>query len=90
MDYEFFLRLALKRYKFFHIPVLLADFRAHADSKSSRQGALQKAEMEKALLDQDEFLSGFKGPARDIIRNVLMVLARVKRYTLKLIQGAYL
>lgn len=89
MDYEFFLRLALKGYKFCHVPVFLADFRTHAASKSQKQTLAQKQEMEDALLKHDPWLSQFHGPWRTGIRWGVMAAARLKRYALKFINGAY-
>lgn len=89
MDYEFFLRLALKRYKFIHIPVFLADFRIHASSKSQKQTLMQKQEMEQALFQHDPWLKRFHGLWRKSIRMGLMAFARLKRYISKFIIGAY-
>ncbi|MBF0570632.1 MAG: glycosyltransferase [Candidatus Omnitrophica bacterium] len=89
MDYEFFLRLALKGYKFFHIPVFLADFRTHAASKSQKQTLAQKQEMARALFQQDLWLGRFHGPWRTGMRLGLMTAARLKRYILKFVSGAY-
>ncbi len=89
MDYEFFLRLALKGYKFCYINAYLADFRTYADSKSQRQTLKQKQELEDALLKYDEGLARLKNPARKVVRQALMILARLKRSVLKLAHGAY-
>jgi hypothetical protein len=66
----------------------MADFRWHADAKS-QQITKAKAEMEEALLAHDKFLRGLKPPMRLFIRNTLMFLARLKRYVLKFLRGAY-
>jgi len=89
MDYEFFLRLALKGYKFCHIPVFLADFRLHPESKSQKQLLKQKQELEQALMRHDPGLSQWGDPWRKVIRGGLMAAARLKRYSLKLATGAY-
>jgi len=89
MDYEFFVRIAQRGYKFGHIPQLMANFRWHKDAKSSRQAANQKDEMEKALLEQDEFLAKLPLTERNFMRNLLMYLSRFKRYVLKALRGAY-
>ena len=89
MDYEFFLRLALKGYRFCHIPVILADFRTHPASKSQKQVVVQKQEMERALLQLDPVLSQCQAPWRKGMRLSLMAVARLKRYILKFITGAY-
>jgi glycosyltransferase involved in cell wall biosynthesis len=89
MDYEFFLRLALKGYKFCHVSAFLADFRIHQESKSQKQLLKQKQEMEQALLHQDSYLSQLEHPRRQVMRTGLMALARLKRYVLKFVNGAY-
>jgi glycosyltransferase involved in cell wall biosynthesis len=89
MDYEFFLRLALKGYKFCHIPEFLADFRIHPASKSQKQTIAQMREMESALLQHDPWLGQFHGFLFKLVRTCLMVIARLKRYFLKITIGAY-
>ena len=89
MDYEFFLRLALKGYKFSYIPALLADFREHKDSKSQKQMMTAKQELETALLEHDQWLGQLKGPVRKSARMALMGAARLERCALKFINGAY-
>jgi len=89
MDYEYFMRLAGRGYKFGHIPKVMADFRRHEKTKS-RQTARGKAEMEKALLVHDELYRKFQSPWRDLARYFLMLVARAKRTYLKLFCGAYL
>jgi glycosyltransferase involved in cell wall biosynthesis len=89
MDYEFFVRLALKGSRFGHIPQILADFRWHTDSKSQTQTARQKEEMERALLAHDDVLRGVPGPVRMALRGLLTATARAKRIVLKLLRGAY-
>ncbi len=89
MDYEFFLRLALKGYKFCHIDAFLADFRTYADSKSQKQTLKQKQELESALLKYDQGLARLQDPVRKVVRQGLMAAARLKRYVLKFIHGAY-
>ncbi len=89
MDYEFFLRLALKGYKFGHIKYFLADFRWHPHSKSSTAALKQKAEMERALLQHDKFINSLTPTTRKIARILLKMIARGKRYFLKGIRGYY-
>ncbi|MBF0510812.1 MAG: glycosyltransferase [Candidatus Omnitrophica bacterium] len=88
MDYEFFVRLAGQGYTFGHIPRVMADFRWHEQAKS-QQRHKSKAEMEKALIVQDKFLQGLKPPLRSLVRDLLCAIARLKRYTLKFLSGAY-
>jgi glycosyltransferase involved in cell wall biosynthesis len=89
MDYEFFVRLSGRGYRFGHIPRVMADFRWHQDSKSSAHTVRQKEEMEKALLVHDKLLGGLQGPQRFLVRNWFMLMARTKRFFLKLFRGAY-
>lgn len=89
MDYEFFVRLSGRGYRFGHVPWVMADFRWHQDSKSSAHTVRQKAEMEKALLMHDKLLGGLQAPQRFLVRNWFCFIARVKRSFLKLFRGAY-
>lgn len=89
MDYEFFLRLAIKGYKFTHINVYLADFRWHDDSKSTIAVKKQIQEQEMSLLRHDSFLSQIPSSIQPIVITFLKLLARIKRYILKGFHGYY-
>lgn len=90
MDYEFFLRLALKGYKFAHIPEYLADFRWHPESKSTKFVIKQRLEHERALERLDPLLRSVDSVAfRYALRKTFLVLARGKRTWLKLLRGSY-
>ncbi|HOA22963.1 MAG TPA: glycosyltransferase family 2 protein [Aggregatilineales bacterium] len=92
MDAEFYLRLALGGWRFGHLPALLADFRWHAGSKSTRQAAAQREEHLRALLTHDPLLSSVGARSRRaalVLRTVLMLLARTKRTLLKAARGYY-
>lgn len=89
MDYEFFVRLAQKGYRFGHISRVMADFRWHDASKSQTQSVRQKQEMEQALLVHDVFLSSLNGVLQPAMRYFLMLLARAKRTILKFFYGAF-
>lgn len=89
MDYEFFVRLADGGYKFKHIPYLMADYRWHQDSKSSCHPACQYEEIRKALVAHDKLIGGLQEPQRTWALKFFMVMARAKRYFLKLFRGAY-
>jgi len=90
MDYEFFLRLALKGYRFLHVPEYLADFRWHPESKSSKAARAQRAEQENALMELDPLMSRLKqAPIRLPVRLFLLLMARTKRTWLKLLKGSY-
>lgn len=89
MDYEYFVRLALKGYHFGYIPYYLADFRTHGQSKSCQQTKKQLQEMERALLARDPFLRVLHPQLRPAARMALMGAARIKRCGLKFLKGAY-
>lgn len=90
MDYEFYLRLALRGYRFGHLPALLADFRWHAGSKSTREAGIQRAEHLRALLAHDPLLSSIRSRRAALaLRTALMLLARAKRTLLKAARGYY-
>jgi len=89
MDYDFFLRLALHGYNIKHIDTFLAEFRWHNNNKSSQGSIKSPQEREQSLLKHDHLLQKFSGFQRTILRQVLMLLARSKRYFLKTIKGCY-
>ena len=88
MDYEFFMRLAGRGYKFGYISQVIADFRWHEDAKS-QQIAKAKAEMERALLLHDKLLKRLPYFLGNLVRQLFMCIARAKRILLKLFDGAY-
>ena len=90
MDYEFFLRLAIKGYRFAHVKAFIGDFRWHAASKSSIAANKQLGEIERALLELDDFLAHFRYHGmRNLVKTILTIAARSKRYLLKTINGYY-
>ena len=89
MDYEFFLRLARQKYHFVHINSYLADFRWHQENKSTIAYQEQKEEKTKALLRHDIFLQKIPPRIQSLVRNLLEILARGKRYFLKGFKGYY-
>jgi len=90
MDYEFFLRLALRGYRFDHIPKLLGDFRWHEQCKSDLHGRDQFMERENALMRLDPLFNGITRPlTRKALRIVLKILARAKYASGKLMRGYY-
>lgn len=89
MDYDFLLRLALKKYKFIHINAYLSDFKWHKNSKSTLTSHKQFAESDEILLKYDNFLGPLHPFARLIARRFLMVLAHGKRCLLKFLLGHY-
>lgn len=90
MDYEFYLRLALAGCRFEHIPALLADFRWHAGSKSTREASVQRAEHLQAQLTHDPLLSSVRRRRAALaLRTTLMLAARARRTLLKAARGYY-
>lgn len=89
MDYEFFLRLAYKKYKFTHINCYLANFRWHKHNKSSIASEEQLEEKNSALLRHDRFLQQVNPDVLSSARKILELLARGKRYLLKGFKGYY-
>lgn len=90
MDYEFFLRLAHKGYRFQHVPALLADFRWHQLSKSSAQSTKQLQEYDAIAVTYSQLLEGVPGRAlKALTLSGLRCVAAGLRYSQKLIRGYY-
>jgi glycosyltransferase involved in cell wall biosynthesis len=91
MDYEFFVRLANKGYRFKHIHALLADFRLHPASKTCATGARQLAETRMTM-------HKYSPVARAITNKtlcrlcfaVMQTTALFARYIEKFLRGYYL
>jgi GT2 family glycosyltransferase len=86
-DFELFLRLALKGYRFTHLRSFLADFRWHSESKSELNKNKQIEEKEIALLLHDKFMQKVYPPICPAVRFLFMLLARAKRFLFKTIQA---
>jgi glycosyltransferase involved in cell wall biosynthesis len=90
MDYEFFLRLANRGYRFRHIPQLLADFRWHSASKSSTQRSKHLAEHDEIARQYSSILRNIPGGIPlQVVRRVARLLAAGRRYSEKLLRGYY-
>jgi glycosyltransferase involved in cell wall biosynthesis len=90
MDYEFFLRLVSKGYRFHHVRSILADFRWHSQNKSTTAHDKQFADLNAIALMYSPFLRKMQGtryqePALAILR----LAAAGARYSMKLLQGCY-
>lgn len=90
MDYEFFLRLEQRGYRFAHIPQMLADFRCHQRSKS-------QLGLTEQLIEHDTIAHSHSGAVRRLriraLRNgvflILRFVAGMLRWGQKLLRGFY-
>jgi glycosyltransferase involved in cell wall biosynthesis len=89
MDYEFFVRLTTKGYRFKHISSLLADFRWQPDSKSSKAPQLQFSELNAALAAHRSWVGQGGTPAR-ILLKLARICAAARRVAEKAARGYYL
>ena len=91
MDYEYFLRLAHKGYRFKHVPRLLADFRWHPSSKSGAHPERQLAEHDAIALKYSVMVRGLKSQvSQKLTLSALRVAAGGLRYSEKFVRGYYL
>ncbi len=91
MDYEFFVRLANKGYKFKHVRALLADFRLHPDSKTCATGERQIAETRMTMQRYSPVALAVKQKTlQTCCLSIMRLAAGVARYTEKLLRGYYL
>jgi glycosyltransferase involved in cell wall biosynthesis len=90
MDYDFFLRLADSGYRFQHLDGLLADFRWHPSSKSSRAAACQFQERDWILLRHSHKIRQlpFAWMQRALLSSFRLA-AITLRVTEKLVRGYY-
>jgi glycosyltransferase involved in cell wall biosynthesis len=91
LDFDFFVRLSERGYRFLHIRELLADFRLHNASKTCSMPERQLHEVNDIMRRhspvtsyvEDEFL-------QHIIFGTLCLMAAALRYSQKLLTGCYL
>lgn len=90
MDYEFFLRLARRGYRFKHISGLLADFRWHSQSKSIASTDGQVRELDQIVRSNSQLLARLPTDGlRTLALHCLRAVAAGLRYSEKLIKGYY-
>lgn len=90
MDYEFFLRLYKRGYKFGHVRAFIADFRWHSTSKSQSCAIKQRDDFERILIYYSKPMQRIKYQIpRRLLRWILMILARAKRTCAKALIGGY-
>ena len=91
MDYEFFVRLAARGYRFLHVPAILADFRFQSASKTVTAAHKQAEEIDAIMHRYSPVLSRLQTP---VVRNLAVALLRScaggMRYSEKLFRGYYL
>ena len=91
MDYEFFVRLANKGYRFKHIHALLADFRLHPTSKTCATGARQLAETRMTMQKHSPVALSIQNQTlRTLCLSACRIAAATVRYAEKLLRGYYL
>jgi len=90
MDLEFFLRLSDVGYKFLHLPVVLADFRLHACSKSVAFKKQQSSEHRSVILNNTPLTQVHSVRMRGAFADILQAPAALLRYSEKLRRGFYL
>jgi glycosyltransferase involved in cell wall biosynthesis len=90
MDFEFFVRLAARGYRFKHIPELIADFRLQPASKTCSFPDRQRMEHQQVILASAPILRRFNSSrARRGVLSLLRSIACIKRYTEKMLRGYY-
>ena len=90
MDLEFFLRLSDRGYRFKHVPHLLADFRLQSGSKTCRAPDQQRREHRQIVYAAAPILRHVRHPSvRSLLLTSLCFVARVRRYSEKLLRGYY-
>jgi len=90
MDYEFFLRLSRRGYRFRHVPKLLADFRWHPESKTGKAAWKQAEEQQLILARYSPRFSRAHGRfSNGSTLSLLRYLAAIRRYSEKLLRGYY-
>lgn len=90
MDYEYFLRLAHKGYRFKHIAGLLADFRWHSSSKTGAHPEKQLAEHDAIAARYSKVLANMRSEtSRKLTLSALRLAAGGRRYSEKFLRGYY-
>jgi glycosyltransferase involved in cell wall biosynthesis len=91
MDFEFFVRLASRGYRFMHVPKLMADFRFQRDSKTCTDSHKQLEEIDHVVHLYSPVLRKMRTPVtRRMTTTILRSCAGALRYSEKLVRGYYL
>jgi len=90
MDYEFFLRLVQKGYRFQHVHQVLADFRWQPESKSSRSPGKQIEERDLIVVQYSSWLRQMpQGRLRSGLLGLLRSQAALLYWSQKFLRGYY-
>jgi glycosyltransferase involved in cell wall biosynthesis len=90
MDYEFFLRLVQKGYRFQHVPQVLADFRWQPQSKSSMYPGKQIEERDLIVVQYSSWLRQMpRGKLRSGLLGLLRSQAALLYWSQKFLRGYY-
>lgn len=90
LDFEFFVRLAARGYRFQHLPAVLADFRFQPSSKTCVTPHKQLKEKDEIMHLYSPALRRLRGPASRLVTlTVLRTSAAALRYSEKLMRGYY-
>lgn len=90
MDFEFFVRLAKRGYRFRHVPEVLADFRFHDQSKTCTMSRKQLDEKDDIMFLYSPLMRRLPSPAQRRLANIaLRNCAAAMRYSQKLWRGCY-
>jgi glycosyltransferase involved in cell wall biosynthesis len=91
MDFEWFVRLSSKGYRFMHLSVILADFRLQSMSKTCSMPQLQRIEHQQIARASSPIVRRFKSKCLQLFAlKSLRAAAAVRRYTEKFLGGHYL
>ncbi|HEX8892830.1 MAG TPA: glycosyltransferase family 2 protein [Terriglobales bacterium] len=90
MDFEFFVRLASRGYRFLHVPATLGDFRFQQASKTCRSPHKQLEEVNRLINSKSPVLRRLESPAvRVAVLALLRSCAAAMRYSEKFVRGYY-
>jgi len=90
LDFEFFVRLAARGYRFQHVPAVLADFRFQPASKTCVTPHKQLREKDEIMYLYSPVLRRLRAPASRLVTLALLrASAAALRYSEKLVRGYY-
>jgi glycosyltransferase involved in cell wall biosynthesis len=91
LDFDFFVRLSARGYRFLHIRELLADFRLHKASKTCSMPERQLHELNDIMRRHSPVTNYVEGEfLQQMIFGTLCLMAGALRYSQKLLTGCYL